>query len=173
MHARRLLEVVNVSVHVYNTEQKSRHLLKRLKYSPRENQMSNSHAYCVAIKPISFFRSSEDVDESDVKRLAAIISDADVWTTPIPIDIDTGIIMDGNHRASAAALLRLSHVPCVLLSYRDPRVRVMHWQTGEPFCVDRIYRSILTDRQIFPYKTTRHLFAPALPNTEIQLAVLR
>jgi len=135
--------------------------------------MSNNQSYCVAIKPIAFFRSSEEVDEGDVKRLAAVISRAGIWTTPIPVDSETGIVMDGNHRMRAAALLELSYLPCVLLSYQDPRVTVMHWRTGEPFCIDSIYRSIMLNKKIFPYKTTRHLFAPVLPKTEIHLSVLR
>lgn len=129
--------------------------------------------YRVAIKPIEFFIASESVDCTDVQRLAQKIEDAGMWTAPIPVDADTGIIMDGNHRASAAVRLQLSHVPCILLSYRDPRVTVTHWRTGESYCVERIYRAILGDRQLLPYKSTRHLFAPRLPETEIQLGVLR
>ncbi|RKE37567.1 ParB-like nuclease family protein [Paraburkholderia sp. BL23I1N1] len=128
--------------------------------------------YCVALKPLAFFRPSEAVDEHDVHRLAAAIREAGSWTTPIPIEKGTGIIMDGNHRARAAALLGLRYVPCVLLDYRDPRVSVTHWQTGEPFCIDSIRRRILQDKALLPYKTTRHRFAPVLPATEILLSVL-
>ncbi|AXA90585.1 ParB N-terminal domain-containing protein [Massilia sp. YMA4] len=135
--------------------------------------MSDELSYCVAIKPLEFFRSSEHVNVADVHKLAATIADTGVWTTPIPVDRETGIIMDGNHRARAAALLRLRYVPCVLLSYDDARVSVTHWRTGEPFRVDRIYEPILGAGQVLPYKTTRHRFAPALPRTAIELAVLR
>jgi hypothetical protein len=128
--------------------------------------------YCVALKPIAFFLPSEEVDERDVHRLAAVIREADSWTTPIPVEKETGIIMDGNHRARAAALLGLRYLPCVLLDYQDPRVSVTHWQTGAPFCINSIRRRILQDKGLFPYKTTRHRFAPVLPATEIQLSAL-
>lgn len=134
--------------------------------------MRDELSYCVALKPLAFFRSSEEVDVHDVHRLAAVIREAGVWTAPIPIDKETGIIMDGNHRVRAAGLLGLRYVPCVLLDYRDPRIAVTHWQTGAPFCIDSIRRRILLDECLFPYKTTRHRFAPVLPATEIQLTVL-
>ncbi|MFP4592165.1 transcriptional regulator [uncultured Ralstonia sp.] len=134
--------------------------------------MHAERSYCVALRPAAFFVPSEEVDAGAVHRLAAGIAHAGVWTTPIPIERGTGIVMDGNHRIRAAALLGLHHLPCVLLDYADPRVSVTHWRTGAPFCVDSIWRCILADRGLFPYKTTRHRFAPALPSTEIPLAVL-
>ncbi len=134
--------------------------------------MSIDGAYCVAVKPISFVLASEMVDEGQVHALAGAIREAGKWTTPIPIDGKTGIVMDGNHRLRAAALLGLGYLPCVLLDYRDPRVSVTHWRSGEPFCVRSIGRRILHDKMLFPYKTTRHRFAPVLPDTEIPLALL-
>lgn len=80
--------------------------------------------------------------------------------------------MDGNHRLRAAAILCMHYLPCVPLDYSDPRVSVTHWQTGAPFCVNSIGRRILLDGCPFPYKTTRHRFAPVLPQTEIPLILL-
>lgn len=128
--------------------------------------------YCVALRPIAFFIPSEEVDTDAVLRLTTNIKHAGSWTTPIPIEHDTGIIMDGNHRIRAAALLGLLHLPCVLLDYTDPRVSVTHWQTGASFCVSRIHQHVLAQRNLFPYKTTRHCFAPVLPCTDIPLSVL-
>jgi len=134
--------------------------------------MLTESAYCVALRPVSFLRASEMVDEDHVCRLAVAIREAGDWTTPIPVEKQTGIVMDGNHRLRAAAMLGLRYLPCVLLDYRDPRVSVTHWQTGEPFCVRRICKRILRDQLLFPYKTTRHRFAPMLPRTEIPLSLL-
>lgn len=134
--------------------------------------MLSDSAYCVALKPVSFLRASEKVDEAHACRLACAIREAGEWTTPIPVERETGIVMDGNHRLRAAVLLGLRHLPCVLLDYQDPRVSVTHWHTGEPFCVRSICRLILLDKRLFPYKTTRHRFAPLLPLTEIPLMLL-
>ncbi|QHB57406.1 ParB N-terminal domain-containing protein (plasmid) [Ralstonia solanacearum] len=129
-------------------------------------------SYCVALRPTAFFKPSEEVDADHVRRLADTIRATGLWTTPIPIERETGIVMDGNHRIRAAALLGLHHLPCVLLDYADPRVSVTHWGSGAPFSVAGIRQRIVTERRIFPYKTTRHRFAPALPSTEIPLTVL-
>jgi hypothetical protein len=80
--------------------------------------------------------------------------------------------MDGNHRIRAALLMGLQYVPCVPLHYNDPRVAVLNWNTGEPFCVDTIHRTIMGN-EIFPYKTTKHFFTPVLPTTDIPLNLLR
>lgn len=135
-------------------------------------EMLADPAYRVEVKPVSFLRASERVDEAHVCRLAATIREAGKWTTPIPIEKETGIVMDGNHRLCAAAMLGLRYLPCVLLDYQDPRVSVTHWHTGEPFSVGNICRHILRDKLLFPYKTTRHRFAPVLPRTEIPLTLL-
>jgi len=128
--------------------------------------------YCVALRPVAFFVPSEEVDAVAVHRLATHIGNAEVWNTPIPVEQQTGIVMDGNHRIRAAALLGLHQLPCVLLDYTDPRVSVTHWQTGAPFSVDSIRERILVQKRLFPYKTTRHRFWPVLPTTDIALMTL-
>lgn len=135
-------------------------------------EMLTESAYCVALKPMSFLRASEMVDANHVCRLAEVIRDAGDWTTPVPVEKESGIVMDGNHRLCAAAMLGLRYLPCVLLDYDDPRVSVTDWQTGEPFCAGHICTRILRDKLLFPYKTTRHRFAPVLPRTEIPLSLL-
>jgi hypothetical protein len=130
-------------------------------------------AYCIALKPITFLLQSEETDESAVQALATMIQEAGVWTAPIPVERTTGIIMDGNHRASVAARLGLHYVPCVPLDYEDPRVAVTHWRTDAPFSVEQIFDCVLNGGLLLPYKTTRHRFAPNLPRTDIPLCVLR
>jgi hypothetical protein len=122
--------------------------------------------------PIASLRLSEEVVDADVEALARRIAGSGRWSAPIPAERSTGIIMDGNHRWHAARQLGLTHVPCVLLGYDDARVRVCDWQTGAPFSIERILTHVMGGL-VFPYKTTRHLFAPALPATEIALAGLR
>jgi len=130
-------------------------------------------SYQVALTAVDFVQPSEEVDARNVDELVRRIGAQGVWTDPIPIDRDSGIIMDGNHRARAAALLQLKRVPCVLLSYEDPRIRVDHWKTGESFDIRTIFQTIVKHRKTLPYKTTRHSFFPALPKTAVPLETLR
>lgn len=127
--------------------------------------------YQVTIQPLSYFRPSERTDAAHVLSLIQTITDRQSWTTPIPVVGEHGIVMDGNHRIGAALLMGLRFLPCVPLHYGDPRVAVLHWETGEPFCVETIHRTVM-GKQIFPYKTTRHFFDPVLPGTDIPLRLL-
>lgn len=127
--------------------------------------------YAIEIRPITFFRESEEVDRKAVQRLAESIHRTGYWTAPVPVDLDTGIIMDGNHRLGAARHLKLVFIPCIPLRYDDPRVAVECWNTGRPLKPTDIVRQILTAGTL-PYKTTRHSFAPTLPTANIPLAAL-
>lgn len=130
------------------------------------------NAYRVTLKEISFFVPSEEIDMANAAQLADSIESDGYWLAPIPVERTSGIIMDGNHRLHAGRLLALSHLPCILLDYDDARVSVVHWETGHPFEIGDIHRT-LSARKLLPYKTTRHAFEPLLPRTDIPLAALR
>jgi hypothetical protein len=128
--------------------------------------------YECTLVELAFFRASEEVVLRDVEKLAADILRRHCWTTPIPVERQSGIIMDGNHRWHAARLLQLTHLPCIALDYGDPRVRVVRWEDGSSFALAEL-RETVARGAVLPYKTTRHMFAPALPEVEFDLAALR
>ena len=134
--------------------------------------MASLQAYECTLAEVGFFRPSEEVIARDVEKLAADILRRRCWTTPVPVERRSGIIMDGNHRWHAARLLQLTHLPCVALDYDDPRVRVVRWADGGPFALAEL-RDTLARGAVLPYKTTRHMFAPALPEVRFDLAALR
>lgn len=125
--------------------------------------------YDVVLYPLTLIRPSEEVNKQHVDYLADEITRCKRWTTPVPIERQTGIIMDGNHRYQAAKILGLSCIPCVRFDYSDKRVSVFHWSSGELFCPKTIRQHIVDDGMIFPYKTTRHRFAPPLPEVEFEI----
>lgn len=128
--------------------------------------------YDVVLRPLTSIRPSEEVDTRHVGYLADEIIRCQKWITPVPIERQTGIIMDGNHRYQAACRLGLCCIPCVMLDYDDTRVCVCHWCSGEPFIPQQIRRQIIEQNAIFPYKTTRHSFSPALPQVAFELGKL-
>lgn len=133
--------------------------------------MHSTQAYLVLTRDLSWFRPSEQVDERHVTELAREIAALGRWITPIPVEHATGIVMDGNHRLRAAALLGLRQLPCVALDYADTRVRVTHWGTDEPYPVARIFDTIAA-HQLLDYKSTQHGFAPQLPRIDVALEAL-
>lgn len=129
------------------------------------------HGYQIALRALCDVRQSEQVDPLNVQRLREAIIQAGHWLEPIIVERSRGIVMDGNHRFNAARALGLKRVPCIQLDYADPRVCVRHWQTGQAFEVAQIFTTIERG-ELFPYKTTRHAFHPALPVVSIPLQCL-
>lgn len=128
--------------------------------------------YLVAIRPLALFRASERVDTVHVQQLAGQILRAGCWTTPLPVEADSGLVMDGNHRLEVARTLGLQCLPCVPLLYGDTRLDVRCWTTGRPYPADELWRT-LEAHGLLPFKTTRHTFDPPLPDIEIPLGWLR
>lgn len=124
--------------------------------------------YQIALRPLCRVLQSEQVDPANVTMLRESIVRAGHWLEPIIVERSLGIVMDGNHRFNAALQLGLKRVPCIQLDYTDPRVCVRHWQTGQAFEVAQIFTTIARG-ELFPYKTTRHAFDPALPRVAIPL----
>jgi hypothetical protein len=147
----------------------SDHQGKIMLHTPKLQAIQN---YCVAIEPLAFARPSEEVDASHVAALVERIRTSGRWLIPIAVEQCSGIIMDGNHRLRAAIALGLEYIPCVPLHYSDPRVRIVDWNTGQPYDIQKIYQALACE-QILPYKSTRHLFSPRLPETNISLALLQ
>jgi hypothetical protein len=136
--------------------------------SPANQEITMDHGYQIALRPLCEVLQSEQVDPANVTLLRESIVRAGHWLEPIIVERSRGIVMDGNHRFTAALQLGLRRVPCIQLDYSDPRVCVRHWQTGQAFEVARIFTTIACG-EIFPYKTTRHVFDPALPVVAIPL----
>lgn len=136
------------------------------------SELASRHPhYQIEILPITFLRESEEIDQVAMQRLAELIRETGHWTVPIPVCMSTGIVMDGNHRLSAARHLNLKSVPCIPLRYEDPRIAIECWNTGVPLKPAEIVQQILADGTL-PYKTTRHMFYPTLPQSNIPLAAL-
>ncbi|MEY0435540.1 hypothetical protein [Providencia huaxiensis] len=132
-----------------------------------------SNTYHIELKPIQFFCSSEETDEQHIDYLNHKIACDGIWTTPIPCEIHTGIIMDGNHRYQVAKQLKLSLLPCILLSYQDNRVKVNCQNSDQPYDVKNIFEVILYKNKLLPYKTTKHHFSPLLPTINFKLSLLK
>ena len=130
-----------------------------------------ARGYVVAVRPIGFFRPSEEVDAEHVRRLAEDVRRSGTWLAPLPVEADSGLVMDGNHRLEVARLLGLQRLPCIPLRYGDERLDVRCWKTGRTFSLDEL-REITATTSVLPYKTTRHSFDPPLPRSEIPLSLL-
>ncbi|WP_449432231.1 transcriptional regulator [Pseudomonas putida] len=130
------------------------------------------YSYAIELTAIDTLHASEAIDERHARALAQDILARQQWCTALPIERHRGLVMDGNHRLFAARLLGLRQIPCVLLDYADPRVRVCGWADGKAFDLARLYLTLAAG-ELLPFKTTRHHFQPALPSINLPLALLR
>lgn len=82
------------------------------------------------------------------------IFQAGIWTTPLLVEWDDLILMDGHHRLAFARQEGLRHVPCLLADYRMVSVHSRRPQiTVTP---DDVRMRARTGR-VYPAKTTRHV----------------
>jgi L-serine kinase (ADP) len=125
----------------------------------------------IRLVPIKELRPTEMINTGRFHSLAAKILREGRWTHPILVERENLIVMDGHHRLSSAGLLHLKCVPCLLLSYDDPRVSVTSWHDTEPFDVARIIKAGQTG-QLLGFKTTRHRISGTVPSCAIPLETL-
>jgi hypothetical protein len=139
-------------------------LLKRTK----EHGMPTD-PWTIELIPTDRILPNEEHDEARLLEVLASMTRSGRWTAPIALERASLAVMDGHHRLAAARRLSLPRVPCVLLDYAQVDVR-----TRRPeFSVDaaRIVARSLA-RQLYPPKTTRHIFSRPLPVCSIEIATL-
>lgn len=128
--------------------------------------------YFIQLVPISFLRQSEEVNIDAVNLLSENIHSEGTWKTAIPVEKESGWVMDGNHRLRVAHNLGLKYIPVIRLQYGDPRVSVHRWANGSLYPLDQLINEI-KQRVLLPFKTTKHLFNPGLPQIKMSLDRLR
>lgn len=128
-------------------------------------------SYNVEFWMVGKLRQSENVDFEAVQMLAEEVKKSRVWNTVIPIEKNTGWVMDGNHRLFVAKLLGIEIVPVVKFDYLIDDFSVLCWHSGLPHCKKALL-STMWSGEILSYKSTRHIFNPDLPAVNIPLDVL-
>ncbi|NKJ39811.1 ParB N-terminal domain-containing protein [Rhizobium sp. SG570] len=109
---------------------------------------------------------TEEVDPSRVEELESKILADGRWTEPITAHKDALFVMDGHHRLTVARRLRLAFLPVVFLGYDE--VRVTAWREGETITPEHIF-AMARSGSLFPIKTTRHIFSPAISGCDVSL----
>lgn len=103
-----------------------------------------------SLKPIEGF------SEKRVRWLQDKIVSEGIWTKPVALDNEHGLVLDGHHRVQVARALGLERIPAVKYSYAEVKVWSLRpgtydftWET----VVERALRG-----QTYPYKTVKHQF---------------
>lgn len=118
----------------------------------------------------SKLRHIEGFSKRRVAWLKKKILKESIWTKPVYIEREHGLVMDGQHRMEVARAMGLVHVPCVLLSYDDVDVWSLR-QNHEVTPALVIQKSLRGD--LYPYKTVKHRFPAPTARCQIPLATLK
>lgn len=110
---------------------------------------------------------NEEHDASHAAQLAESMRNSGVWEVPIILERKSLAVMDGHHRLAAAFLLDLRVVPALLLDYS--MVKVVARRAGFVVTPESILERARM-RDLYPHKTTRHLFSSTIPNCNIALS---
>jgi hypothetical protein len=115
---------------------------------------------------VAGLRHIEGFSQSRVDWVADKIRRDGRWTKPLAIDDEHDLVLDGQHRMEAARILGLEWVPAVRYRYAD--VHLWSLRAEYTFSWREVTRRALSG-DIYPYKTVKHRFEPALPAMDIPL----
>ncbi|PHM47222.1 ParB N-terminal domain-containing protein [Xenorhabdus miraniensis] len=114
---------------------------------------------------------TEEHIQERVNWLEDKIKKEELWRVPLLLECNTFAIMDGHHRYEVAKRLGLKRVPAILLSYNSKNVQVTSWRNE--FIINKdIVLEYISQKKMFPHKTTKHLITPYPKEIEIPLSFL-
>ena len=127
--------------------------------------------YNIVMIQLDELRPTEEINLDRAMSLSKVISCGSVWTRPLLVELKHSLVMDGHHRLHCARHLSLRKVPCIQLSYEDPRLSVTSWEDEASFDTKKIYEAGLSGK-LLGFKSTRHRLEPQIPACVIALDAL-
>ncbi|MCI4348336.1 MAG: ParB N-terminal domain-containing protein [Thermoplasmata archaeon] len=112
--------------------------------------------------PVASLVPHEEVDETDVTRLAREIRARGLVREPIWVTAAERVILNGHHRYAALRSLGVRRVPTWLVDYSDPAMVLGRWGRGPPLEKAEVIRRARSG-ELFPPKTSRHVWRGPTP----------
>jgi hypothetical protein len=119
--------------------------------------------------PVDQLKHIEGFSQKRANWLRQKILDEGVWTKPLALDNEHGLVLDGQHRMEVALALGFTRVPVVHFNYADVALRSLRANHSFTW-KDVVERALAGD--IYPYKTVKHDFDTPLPKIDIKLEEL-
>ena len=122
----------------------------------------------------SSLRGHEEVIPSNLETRISKLQNKGFYK-PIIVDSETLVILDGHHKWTAAGVLDLNWVPVVKVNYlSDPSVTVDVWPgCGKELINKEEVIEMGLSEDVFPPKTSRHIFEFEVPQIQVPLKSLR
>lgn len=123
--------------------------------------------------PADALSAHEETDPERTAELCRTLERDGYLASPVVVDREHRVILDGHHRWAALRALGCAKVPVYLVDYESDDVRVSLWD-GAP--VASVTKEEVVERgrsgRLFPPKTTRHRFAEPMPTRRVALEEL-
>jgi len=124
----------------------------------------------IELVDVNCLRHIENFSAKRAEWLKGKIIGERVWTKPIALDADHGLVLDGQHRMEVAKALGLKRIPAVKYEYASVRVWSLRPGKYEFTWEDVVERALAG--KIYPYKTVKHEFPSPLPPCSYSLEEL-
>lgn len=100
----------------------------------------------------------EKIDKARLDQLIGRLKKDGMLKKPVVVDRESLVILDGHHRYQAFCKLGIKKIPCFVVDYFDPKIKVnfRRKDVGNKLIKEIILLYIRLGK-IFPYKTTRHI----------------
>ncbi|RSN79050.1 MAG: transcriptional regulator [Thermoproteota archaeon] len=124
----------------------------------------------VFLVPLSCLLPHEHVRSYRAREIKRNIEESAVFKRPIVVDRETGTILDGHHRFTAAKIVGLTRIPAFLVKYTSAEIEVVGWK--DPVTKMDVLRAALSGR-LMPPKTSRHLLPFEQERVDLPLEEVR
>jgi len=135
-------------------------------------QLDVSAGGVFAIEPLDGIKRHEEMDTQRARALLERIALSGVWTHPLLVEAETGILLDGHHRYWCAQRLGFDWIPTFRIAYADENLEVLSWRPDYPVTREVVIEAGVSGH-LLPKKTSRHLYSGHLPGCAIPLDVLK
>ncbi len=125
----------------------------------------------IQLLDVNKLRPHECVDNEYIMQLHKEILKAGYWSSPIIVDKENYIVMDGHHRLEVAKKIKLNRIPCVILAYQNNDVTVFHTNTDKAFDIAVIKDAAMTGNRLAK-KSTQHRFNIEIEKINVPLEIL-
>jgi len=125
----------------------------------------------IEVKEISDLKPHEMIIPSRLEEIKKQILITRGIDYPIIVDRKTGVILDGHHRYTCIKELWIKKIPCFLVDYFSPEIKVWTWKENEvPLGKEEIIKRALAGNILSP-KSTRHTYNFLIPQIQYFLEI--
>ncbi len=122
--------------------------------------------------PLDRLKPHEEFTEGRLRALMQHLRRTGVLWFPILADEKDFIILDGHHRVEAFKRMGMKTILCRLVDYDSPEIEVYPRRKDIPITKD-IVRAKVRAGEVFPHKTTRHVYPQQTKHYDVPLEEFR